>query len=51
MGARAIGLASDEEHRHGVNPVKRERLVKAGADIITGDFNELNELLTFLGLN
>ena len=50
VGARTIGLASDEEHLRGVNPVKRERLIKAGADVITGDFMELNELLSFLGL-
>jgi len=49
-GARTIGLASDEENLHGVNPVKRERLIKAGADVICGDFNELTEILEFLGL-
>jgi phosphoglycolate phosphatase-like HAD superfamily hydrolase len=49
-GARTVGLASDEEHLCGVNPVKRERLIKAGADVICGDFNELDELLSFLGL-
>ena len=49
-GARTIGLASDEEHLCGVNPVKRERLIKAGADVVCGDFNELDELLSFLGL-
>lgn len=49
-GARTIGLASDEEHLCGVSPVKRERLVNAGADVICGDFGELDELLDFLGL-
>ena len=49
-GARTLGLASDEIHLHGVNPVKRERLIQAGADAISGDFNELNALLDFLGL-
>lgn len=49
-GARTVGLASDEVSLHGVNPVKRERLVKAGADVIAGDFGELDELLSFLGL-
>lgn len=48
--ARTIGLASDEEHLCGVNPVKRDRLVKAGADVITGDFGQIDELLSFLGL-
>jgi phosphoglycolate phosphatase-like HAD superfamily hydrolase len=43
-GARTVGLASDEEHLCGVNPVKRERLIRAGADVICGDFGELGEL-------
>lgn len=49
-GARTVGLASDEEHLRGINPVKRERLIKAGADVITGDFENQDELLAFLGL-
>jgi len=50
-GAFAIGLASDENVRQGINPVKRERLIKAGADIITGDFLDKDQLLNMLGLN
>ena len=46
-GARTLGIASDEEVRSGVNPVKRERLVKAGADAIAGDFSESEELAIF----
>jgi len=46
-GARTLGLASDEESRRGLNPVKRERLIKAGADVIAGDFLELDELMDF----
>ena len=49
-GALAIGLASDEQARFGVNPVKRERLLNAGADVITGDFTKLDEILQLLGL-
>ena len=49
-GARTVGLASDEDARRGVNPVKRARLVRAGADVIAGDFTELEALLGFLGL-
>ena len=49
-GARTIGLATDEARRQGVNPVKRERLVKAGADCIEGDFLDIEALLNFLGL-
>lgn len=49
-GALAIGLASDERARRGVNPVKKARLVKAGADAILGDFLDQAELLELLGL-
>jgi len=49
-GARTIGLASDEDKRFGINEIKRQRLIKAGADVITGDFNDLNAILNFLGL-
>ena len=49
-GARTIGLASDEEKRSGINPVKRRRLVKAGAQAIAGDFLDINAMLGFLGL-
>ena len=49
-GARTVGLASDEVSLGNVNPVKRERLIKAGADVICGDFSELDALLSFLGL-
>lgn len=49
-GARTLGLASDEAVLRGVNPIKRDRLVKAGADAITGDFLMLEELMLFFGL-
>ena len=49
-GARTVGLAGDEAARRGVNPVKRDRLVKAGADIIVGDFTDQEALMRFLGL-
>ena len=49
-GARTVGLATDEDKLRGVNPVKRERLIRAGADVITGDFEDTDALLTFLGL-
>ena len=49
-GARTVGLATDESARVGVDNVKRERLIKAGADIIDGDFTDLEGLLEFLGL-
>ena len=43
-----VGVASDEANRHGINAVKRKRLVDAGANAIIGDFNELDELLNWL---
>jgi phosphoglycolate phosphatase-like HAD superfamily hydrolase len=49
--AITIGVATDEAHRRGVNPVKRERLVAAGANVIIGDFNELEEILNWLKLD
>lgn len=49
-GARTLGLATDEEARRGVNPVKRERLIRAGADALCGDFTERDAILEFLGL-
>ena len=50
IGARTVGTATDEEQRCGVNEVKRGRLIKAGADVLVGDFTELDALLAFLGL-
>ena len=48
-GARTIGLATNEREG-GVDAVKRDRLIKAGADVIAGDFTEKEALLAFLGL-
>ena len=45
--ARTLGVASDEQALSGVNLIKRERLVKAGADAITGDFLNKTELSEF----
>ena len=49
-GAFTIGTATDEEHLEGLNPVKRDRLIKAGADIIIGDFQNLTALKNWLGI-
>ena len=49
-GALALGLASDEERRKGINPAKVRRLTEAGADWIAGDFGELDAWLARLGL-
>ena len=48
-GARTVGLATDEKNG-GVDEVKRQRLITAGADIICGDFMEKEEMLAFLGV-
>ena len=53
-GARTLGLATDEIKRFGINPIKRKRLIKAGADAITGDFSDiaaLREFFTDVGKN
>lgn len=46
-GARTLGVASDEEARQGINPVKQKRLIEAGADVIVGDFLDLDGLMRF----
>ncbi len=51
VGGVAIGVASEEETRQGVNAWKRNRLLRAGADIIVGDYRRQDELLDILGLS
>ncbi len=48
VGGIAVGIASDEVRRHGLNPEKRVRLVRAGAHIIIPDFSQADQLLNFL---
>jgi len=50
-GGTAIGVASEEETRRGVNAWKRDRLVRAGADVITGDYRRGAELAALLGIS
>ena len=47
-GGIAIGIASDEIRRHGLNPEKRTRLIKAGAQAIVPDFSGWHDLLDLL---
>ncbi|MBQ6266750.1 MAG: HAD family hydrolase [Clostridia bacterium] len=47
-GAFTLGAATDEVHRSGWNPVKRARLLQAGADAIVGDFADLDSILRWL---
>jgi len=46
----AVGVASNERTRSGVDPRKRHRLIAAGADIIIPDFDEQTFLLQLLHL-
>jgi len=46
--AIALGVASDEVKRCGLNPRKRKRLIDAGADIIIPDYIRYRELAAFL---
>lgn len=45
VGGLALGVASNEETRSGINAWKRNRLVQAGADVIVGDYRQLPEIL------
>jgi phosphoglycolate phosphatase len=44
----AVGVASDEARRQGVNEWKRQRLIRAGADLIIPDYREHEELVSYL---
>ena len=48
VGGIAVGVASNEDTRTGINEWKRARLLQAGADIIIPDFFEHDVLLTWL---
>jgi rfaE bifunctional protein kinase chain/domain len=47
-GGIAIGVASDEIRRYGINLEKRTRLIKAGAHIVVPDFSQSEKLLNLL---
>ncbi|MBW6500541.1 MAG: hypothetical protein K0B05_04025 [Bacteroidales bacterium] len=49
-GGFSTGVASNELRRHGLNIAKRERLIKAGADIIVPDFSQADHLLKLLNI-
>jgi len=44
----AVGVASDEVRRHGLNAEKRTRLIKAGAHIILPDFSQHDQIVKLL---
>ncbi|MGI6150293.1 MAG: HAD family hydrolase [Limnochordia bacterium] len=45
VGGIAVGVASNEKDRQGIDPWKRDRLIKAGADVIIGDYRSREALL------
>jgi phosphoglycolate phosphatase-like HAD superfamily hydrolase len=48
VGGVAVAVASDEVTRHGVNAWKRQRLVRAGADIVIPEYRRSPALLGYL---
>ena len=50
VGGLAVGVASNEETRTGINVWKRQRLVLAGADIIVGDYCQQDALFELIGI-
>jgi phosphoglycolate phosphatase-like HAD superfamily hydrolase len=47
-GGVAVAVASDEASRRGVNAWKRERLVRAGADVVVPEYRRHERLLRYL---
>jgi phosphoglycolate phosphatase-like HAD superfamily hydrolase len=50
VGGLAIGVASNEQTREGIDPEKRRWLIEAGAHLIIGDYRHTDELLQTIGL-
>jgi phosphoglycolate phosphatase len=48
VGGVAVAVASDEERRAGINEWKRERLVRAGADVVIAEYRDGEQLLRWL---
>ncbi len=48
VGGVAIAVASDEVKRQGIHAWKRDRLVRAGADVVIGDYRCVVELMKWL---
>jgi phosphoglycolate phosphatase-like HAD superfamily hydrolase len=47
-GGFAVGVATDEVNRRGIDGWKRNRLIQAGADIIIPDFSQTGRLINYL---
>ncbi len=48
VGGVAVAVASDEANRRGMDAWKRDRLARAGADLVIGDYRCRDELLRLL---
>jgi phosphoglycolate phosphatase-like HAD superfamily hydrolase len=48
VGGIAVGVASNEIERQGLDEIKRQQLIQAGADLIAPDFREYEPLLRYL---
>jgi len=48
VGGIAVGVASNEAERTGIDTWKRARLIRAGADVIVPDFREHAALIAYL---
>jgi phosphoglycolate phosphatase len=48
VGGVAVAVASEEPPRRGVNVTKRERLIRAGADVVIGDYACRERLIPWL---
>jgi phosphoglycolate phosphatase len=44
VGGTAVAVASDEVKRQGIHAWKRDRLVRAGADLVIGDYRNLERI-------
>src|SRR5262249_54330686 len=47
-GGVAVAVASDEVNRTGINCWKRDRLVRAGADLVIADYEHQQRLISLL---
>jgi hypothetical protein len=48
VGGVAVAVASDEVNRKGIHAWKRDRLVRAGADLVIGDYRCAEGLMQWL---
>jgi len=48
VGGFAVGVATDEANRAGIDAWKRDRLIKAGADVIIPDYRNIEGIENFL---